>query len=405
MAANQHRVLVLQGGITNGPRWDTSVRDVNVADNDPDIRKMPLTRNINQIIGQFGNLELIIINTHGARNQEYSILFGDQTRDLSLDTSWRPEPLRNLFLALGQINRPITVCLFACWAGLACTQNLVALLPNGSLIGFFTPRDEVGRMEVSQWLINHSISMWRNGEIRAKILWQITPHCQSFIAYKHHEPPHVFQSKELPMDNFNSNVGYQLVTSENTLKTFRRISLTRYIDFLTQNNALPPLLTNIDTLAEVNVQENVTLYKNLWFMQMVIELTSDPGRRQAALTYLHQRATNDLRLHTMQLANIPYRCNLTDYFLSYYYHNNLNSRNDLDLFNALRVSIPSTYHNRFTQHGRNALQIIRQEQAAAQAPIPAVPIPHGQNPNILLPPPHPNLGTQQTNTPAPNLQP
>jgi len=310
MVASAHKVLILQGGRTE--RKDNShefmIRDIKLEQQDFDIKKLSLTNNIQTDITNLDNLELIIVNAHGnpwANSGEYSILFGDRNYDLSLASSWKYEKLETLFSAIGRnLNKPITICVFACYAGAGCTNKIMEKLPAGSLVGFYNPKDKLGRMEVSQWQIHKLLDMWRAKDTLETMLWQITSHCQCFIAYKH---PVVksFRQIELPTNNFNDSFNYRTITSESALEKIRQISLARYNGFLRDNTSDGRRLEAVN----IDVAVHISHYKDLWFIQMVVPIA---GNDSAAIQYL-RTVTPELRNHKMSFAGIPLN-NLEGYF-------------------------------------------------------------------------------------------
>lgn len=246
----------------------------------------------------YPSLDIFIINTHGDLSSN-----GSHTIEVQGGYSWIYASTETFFLNFSNIQKPITVCLFSDYASAACTKQIVEKLPKGSIIGFYAPKKDVFHVDVSHKMINKFLTGVADGKSREEMLWQIAPFCQSHIAY--HHPLLGFQSIELPSASFD----YQAISSTADLLTLKSASLHKYNEFLSENNLpiITPLLIN-----------QIHWYKDLWFMQMVMELCR-PGMRQTqAISYLKD-VNSDLLLHAMHLVDLQEASHLLDYFLFYYH--------------------------------------------------------------------------------------
>lgn len=127
----------------------------------------------------------------------------------------------------GSPTKPIAVFLFACYASSACTKEIVELLPEGSFIGFFAPKNDISRMGVLQRIINETLICYLKGEkSNIEILFEMMPCCQSFIAYNRPEGGG-FRAIEFP--------SYIEIRKANDVPLRIAQNFDRYISFLKEN--------------------------------------------------------------------------------------------------------------------------------------------------------------------------
>lgn len=276
---------MMRAVIFQGPNVRDIVTDATVVHPEFTVENIETQINNNNI-HQNG---LVIINTHGRIDEELP----HRVQLRNQNNSWIET--RVVFTALTRSPHALTVQLYACFASAACTNDLVSRLPRGSLVGFYAPRNAVSRMEVSEKLIDKSLALKTQGLSMQEILWLTTPLFQTFIAY--HHPQRGVQSIELPLD-------YRSIKNQGDLLVAKFASLRSYNIFL-QNNELNPLSERIF--------HHLNWLKDMWFMQIVVELTTSPVRRYAAVAYLRDVADVTLKSHTMALASMPAK-NLIDYF-------------------------------------------------------------------------------------------
>lgn len=283
-----------------------------------------------------GNVKngLVVINTHGSTHKPPHCIQME-------NEAWQETHL--IFATLAKSHAALKIQLFACYSSAACANEIVSKLPAGSFVGFYAPHAEVSRMEVAEKLIDKSLALKKQGISIEEILWSVAPFCKTTIAYRH--PKLGFQFIELNFD-------YKTIKNQNDLLKKRYETLIHYNAFLEKIG-----LKFID----VKIINHINWFKDMWFMQIVIELTTSHVTRATAIDYLSS-VTNDLKSHKMTLAGVQ-NSNLIDYFRAWRDENirrGNSAENDNTIIQALEplytAATPTTSYSSLFPAANNSVQ-------------------------------------------------